>query len=180
MIKKQQKWIALIVVVTFMWLLQVSNMPLNAAGSSEQASSANAEQGPDYFEAISQKAAPAKKKSILPLILIGVGVLGVTAALYFFVLKTNYDITGSWNFIFTLGSNNTPWTIAFTGDKKSGTFLTTGNPVLTGTYAVDGKNVTMTLTYAPTINFSGSFSDKNVMSGTFNEGSSAYTWTATR
>ncbi len=180
MIKKQQKWIALIVAVTFMWLLQVSNMPLNAAGSSEQASSANAEQGPDYFEAISQKAAPAKKKSILPLILIGVGVLGVTAALYFFVLKTNYDITGSWNFVFTLGSTDIPFTFNFIGTKDSGTYSTTGNPALAGTYTVDKKNVTMTVNGQSAIQFSGQFTDKNTMNGIYVESSKSLTWKASR
>jgi hypothetical protein len=51
MINKQQKWIALLVVVTFIWLLQVSTMPMAAAGTTEQISAANAEPGPDFVEA---------------------------------------------------------------------------------------------------------------------------------
>jgi hypothetical protein len=66
MIKKQQKWIALLVVFTFMWLLQVSTMPLAAAGTAEQVSSANSEQGPRFIE--EREAAgtmPRKKASCL-------------------------------------------------------------------------------------------------------------------
>jgi hypothetical protein len=67
MIKKQQKWIALMVVVTFIWLLQVSTLPLAAANAAERVSAANTEQGPDFVEAVGHSASPAKKKSILPL-----------------------------------------------------------------------------------------------------------------
>ncbi|MBN2399505.1 MAG: hypothetical protein JXI33_04105 [Candidatus Aminicenantes bacterium] len=131
MIKKQQRWIALLVTLTFIWLLQVSKLPLNAAGNSEQVRAAHAEQEPDYFEAIAQKTAPAKKKSILPWILIGVGVLGVTAAVLFLVvLKKDYDITGAWNFVFTTGGGSVSYVKTFSGTKKSGTFLAAGNPVI--------------------------------------------------
>jgi hypothetical protein len=92
MIKKQQKWIALLVTLTFMWLLQVSTMPMAAANAPEQIGSAGAEQGPDYVEAVGHKVAPAKKKSILPIILIGVGVVAVAAVLFLVVLKTKYDL----------------------------------------------------------------------------------------
>jgi len=180
MIKKQQKWIALFVAVTFIWLLQVSTMPLAAAGTTEMVSSANSEQGPDFFEAVGRKYTPAPKKSILPYILIGVGVIAVAAVLFLVVLKTKYDITGSWAFIFTRGVTNIPQTITFTGTKASGTYATAENPALTGTYTVDEKNATMTVTGASHIEFYGSFSDKDTMSGTFVEGSYTYTWTATR
>ncbi len=181
MIKKQQRWIALFVALTFMWLLQVSSMPLRAAGGNEQMSSASAEQGPDYYEAIAQKAAPAKKKSILPLILIGVGVLGVTAAVLFLVvLKTKYDITGTWNFVFTVGSTSATLKFTFTGTKDSGSYITAENPMFTGSYTVDKKNVSMTINGDPTIQFSGQFTEKDKMTGTYIQGSSNLTWTATR
>ncbi|MCX6555679.1 MAG: hypothetical protein NTZ12_11820, partial [Candidatus Aminicenantes bacterium] len=97
MIKKQQKWIALFVALTFMWLLQVSAMPVAAAGTSEQAGVASAEQGPNFYDAAKPKPAPAPKKSILPYVLIGVGVAAVAVVLILVVFKTNYDITGTWD-----------------------------------------------------------------------------------
>jgi len=171
MIKKQQKWIALFVVCTFVWLLQVSTMPVNAAGSTEQASTMSAGQGPDYYEAVAQKAAPAKKKSILPYVLIGVGVIAVTAALYFFVLKTNYDIVGTW--LVTYGNGNDD-TYIFVGDKKTGTYTTT-EELCKGTYAVDGKDITITWTgwtggwhiVISSWVFTGEFDSKTTASGTY-------------
>ena len=96
MIKKQQKWIAVLVTLTFVWLLQVSTMPALAADSAEQISSANAEQGPRFIEEEEGGGYKAKKSSALPIILIGVGVAAVAAVLFLVVLKTKYDITGEW------------------------------------------------------------------------------------
>jgi hypothetical protein len=172
MIKKQQKWIALVVALTFMWLLQMSSMPLNAAGTSEQVGSANADQGPDYYEAVSHKAAPAKAKSILPLILIGVGAITLTAVLILVVLKTKYDITGIWQTVWHYTELNYTYdiTMTFTGDKKSGTVFEDhwGG---TGTYTVDGKNVSIVVSWpnTNTAHFTGMFTAKDVMSGTFYE-----------
>jgi hypothetical protein len=144
MIKKQQKWIALLVVVPFIWLLQVSTMPVAAAGATEQAGLARAEQGPDYYEAVARKAAPAKKKSILPYVLISVGVVALAAGLYFLVLKTNYDITGEWTMNYSVpGSPTVTGPMLFTGDKKSGVALL--NNSTPGDYIVDGKKVTINL-----------------------------------
>ena len=180
MIKKQKKWIALLVTLTFMWLLQVSAMPLAATGPSERIASASVEQGPDYYAAVAQKADPAKKKSILPWILIGVGVVGIAAAVLFLFVLKGYNITGSWTFVFTLESETEIHSLTFTGDKKSGTFLFTTFPAYTGPYALDGKNVTMTLTYYPTVQFSGAFTGKDEMTGTFASGAISWNWTATR
>jgi hypothetical protein len=184
MIKKQQKWIALLVVCTFMWLMQVSTMPVAAAGTTEQVSSAGAEQGPDYYEAISQKAAPAKKKSMLPIILIGVGLVAVTAAVLFLVVLKSYDITGIWNVTWqwTVGDTSSGTIVmTFTGTKKSGN-LTDGYGD-SGTYSADGKNVNWTLTTVdPAFKWTGKFDGKDKMSGTMVWpliGSSG-TWTATR
>ena len=157
MIKKQQKWIALAVVVTFMWLLQVSAMPLAAENS--------AEQGPGYVEAAGRQIAPPAKKSILPVILIGVGVVAVAAVLFLVVFKTTYDITGNWTFIFT-GPTNETYVLTFSGSKESGTFVFAAVPMFNGTYAVDGKNVTMTVTLVPTIEFKGQFTNKDTMKRT--------------
>jgi hypothetical protein len=168
MIKKQQKWIALLVVCTFMWLMQVSTMPVAAAGTTEQISSASAEQGPDYYEAVSQKAAPAKKKSMLPIILIGVGALTVTAVVLFLFVLKGYDITGTWTVYYTWqGDPEDDFSITFSGDKKSGTFtyLESGSTDH-GTYVVDGKNVEWT--FSGGTKYTGAFSDKKNMSGVMN------------
>jgi len=50
MFKKQQKWIALPVTIAFAWLLQVSAMPLAAADTTEQVSSASVEQETGFIE----------------------------------------------------------------------------------------------------------------------------------
>lgn len=63
MIKKQKKWIVLFVVLTFMWLLQVSAMPLAAAATSEHVDSANAEPAPNFVERINTSGSQGKGKS---------------------------------------------------------------------------------------------------------------------
>jgi hypothetical protein len=152
-------------------------MPAAAAGTSEQVSSANAEQGPDYYESVSQKASVAKKSSILPIILIGVGVLTITALVVILLVLKSYDITGTWTVNYTwsgwpTGSAN----ITFTGTKKSGTFATQS---YTGTYTVDGKNVVFT--YTSGTKYTGTFTAKETMSGTMvSWDGDPGTWTATK
>jgi hypothetical protein len=166
MIKKQQKWIALLVTLTFMGLLQVSTMPCAAAaaGTAEQIRAANAEQGPRYIEEEGDGGFVAKKKSILPIILIGVGVVAVAAVLFLVVLKTSYDITGTWDFNFNSASPALTWTwnLVFSGDKKSGTFVDAGD---TGTYTVDDKNVSIQYDDWE-IRLTGVFDSKDKISGT--------------
>jgi hypothetical protein len=184
MIKKQQKWIALLVTLTFMWLLQVSTMPVAAAGTAEQVGSANADQGPDFVEAVGHKVAPVKKKSILPIVLIGVGVVAVAAVLFLVVLKTTYDIRGTW----TVKANwsdipRNPFTVVFTGSSKdTGTFKEIG--IWNGTYMVDGKNVTWIYTDYPEekVTYTGKFTDKDSITGTMTEAFAPFsgTFTATR
>ena len=188
MIKKQQKWIALLVVCTFMWLMQVSSMPVSAAGTTAQVSSASAEQGPDYLEAVGQKAAPAKKKSMLPIILIGVGLVAVTAALYFFVLKTKYDLRGTW----TLNRSSDFWwitnprTFVFAGTSKDMGTLTVTGFADNGPWTAKGKEVDFTMTTNGSYlwTFAGTFTDKDTLSGTVNYYDASHningTWTATR
>jgi hypothetical protein len=184
MLKKQQKWIALLVALTFAWMLQVSAMPLAAAGTTEQVSSVSAEQGPDFVESIGHKFVPVKKKSILPYVLIGVGVVAVAAVLVLVVFKTTYNIVGTWSvtYAFTTGytaSGTVP--CAFTGTKESGTV--SGFYGDTGPYTVDGKNVTWTLSsYAADFKWTGQFDTKDTMSGTLVMPSQGVngTWTATR
>jgi hypothetical protein len=180
MIKQQQRWIALLVTLTFMWLLQVSTMPVTAAEAATPAVAADAGQGPDHYEAVGQKAAPAKKGSILPWVLVGVGVVAVTAVVLFLFVLNKYDITGTWNFIFTSAYATQAIVITYTGDKKSGTFTMAGLPQSGGTYAVDGKKVTMLPTYFPEVTFVGEFTSKDAMSGTLTEEGEVMNWTATR
>jgi hypothetical protein len=170
MIKKQQKWIALLVTLTFVWLLQVSTMPLAAASTTEQIGSANAEQSPRFIEEEGDGGYQAKKKSIMPIILIGVGVVAVAAVLFLVVLKTKYDITGEWKYSWK-NTGDTNWkyanqAIVFTGDKKTGTLAYLG---YTGTYAVDGKNVSIQFVYGTnsSVTNTGVFSSKDKISGTW-------------
>ena len=70
--------------------------------------------------------------------------------------------------------------LTFSGSKESGTFVFAAVPMFNGTYAVDGKNVTMTVTLVPTIEFKGQFTNKDTMSGTWVYNGGNWTWTATR
>jgi hypothetical protein len=180
MIKKQQKWIALLVICTFIWLMQVSTMPVAAAGTTEQISSASADKAPGFIEEDGPSKGKAKGKSPLPFILIGVGVVALTAVLFLVVLKTRYDIVGTWNCNFTGTPAFTNFQIVFSGDKKSGTWTLIGWSD-TGTYTVDGKKVTFQFTAEPWI-FTGEFTDKDKMSGNHSWPALAIsgTWTATR
>jgi hypothetical protein len=83
-IEKNKKWITLVVLVTFIWLSYLANAPLQAATENDNGS-------PMAVEKASAKAPVVKKKSILPLVLIGVGVLAAAAALYFLVLKKDSE-----------------------------------------------------------------------------------------
>ena len=185
MIKKQQKWIALLVTLTFAWLLQVSTTPVAAASKTEQVSSANAELAPGCIEHEGNSSYTAKKKSILPIVLIGVGVVAVAAVLILVVFKTKYDIRGTWtvNASWTGISPSAPFTLVFTGSSKdSGTFLE--NNHWNGTFTASGKNATWKYTDFPAQNmiFTGTFTGKDSITGTMTE---AYapttgTFTATR
>jgi hypothetical protein len=188
MIKKQQKWIALLVTLTFMGLLQVSTMPCeaSAAGTTEQISAAGAEQGPGTIEEEGDSGFVGKKKSILPIVLIGVGVVAAAAVLFLVVLKTSYDITGTWTETDTIWTEGAT-TIVFSGDKASGTLRLVEFDD-TGTYTVDGKNVHFEFSlegYAYKWVFDGKFDEKDKMSGTvqylYNTVvSETGTWSATR
>jgi hypothetical protein len=175
MIKKQQKWIALLVTLTFMGLLQVSTMPCeaSAAGTTEQISAAGAEQGPGTIEEEGDSGFVGKKKSILPIVLIGVGVVAAAAVLFLVVLKSGYDLTGNWLYSWKY-DGDAAWVdsnqlAVFSGDKKSGTLTIWGYP---GTYTVDSKNVAFTidyLEYGPNdyVSHAGTFTTKDKITGTW-------------
>ena len=177
MIKKQQKWIALLVTLTFMWLLQVSTMPVAAANAPEQISAANNEQAPRFVEEEGDGGYRAKKSSALPLILGVVAVGALVAVLVLVVLKTKYDITGAWTLTFQYtGDPQYSNTITFTGDKKTGTFKIGSSG---GTYTVDNKKVTWTYS-GGTTTYTGEFTDKSNMKGTMTSNGWPGTWSAVK
>jgi hypothetical protein len=175
MIKNQKRWVALLVVLSFAWLLQASALPLGAAGAGDEMRAAGSEPGPDYYEAAGRKPLP-PKKSIVPYVLIGVGVVAVAAVLLLVVFKTSYDIVGEWQFDFS-GPYDTTAYVTFSGSKASGDFE---SAYWWGTYAVDGKNVTMTISNYGGILFTGKFTGKNTMSGAWVEGGETWNFIATR
>ena len=172
--------------LTFMGLLQVSTMPVAAANTTEQIASANAEQAPSFIEEEGDSSFQPKKKSIIPIILIGVGVAAVVAVLFLVVFKTKYDIVGTWDFNFTSTSpaHTWTWSLLFQGDKKSGTFIDEFNDM--GTYKVDNKDVAIEYDEWD-IKITGRFDNKDKMSGsaTFSDLTiggmdvTSATWTAT-
>ena len=171
------------VILAFVTLLQVSALPLRAkpAPAAAETSVSSPEQGPGVIEEEGAPPAGAKKKSIVPLVLIGVGIAAV-AVLALVVLKTSYDITGSWTFTMiatSSGANNPTWNpVTFTGDKKSGAVQVQGCFDGRGTYTVDGKNVTMKSTYYADWTWTGKFTGKDAMSGssTWHDGADTLTW----
>lgn len=183
MTKNQQQWIAFLVAITFIWLLQVSAMPCAAADAdtAEAIATGHSEQGPRFIEEAGQGGLPGKKKSILPYVLIGVGVAAAAAVLFLVVLKTSYDIRGDWNVSRTVEGSAFTFTVNFSGEKESGVFEANqaGN-LLAGTYTADGKNIEWI--FESGSKYTGSFSDKNAMGGTYlkYDGVTTGTWTATR
>jgi hypothetical protein len=179
MIKMWQKWISLLLAITFMWMLHVSTMPLSARDRAEQAGPANVEQGPGFFEAISQKTDPGEKKSILPYILIGVSVAAVVAVLFLVVFKTRYDISGYWTGTETWWDISYSYRYKFGGGMKSGAFemynTSTFDVIANGSYVVDGKKVNWSM---GDFSCAGAFDSAATIKGsTFYKGGKAGTFT---
>jgi hypothetical protein len=164
-----------------MWLLQISNMPLAAANTPEQVSSENAEQTPNFVEQENSSGYQAKGKSILPIVLIGVGVVAVAAVLFLVVLKTTYNPVGTWSGTMTNQTTNYTWPtdMIFTGGKKSGTFIYTFESG-SGNYTCSGKDINYScMVNSNILSFMGQFDNKDKMSGTWqNESYADYkgTW----
>ncbi|MBE0664246.1 MAG: hypothetical protein IH584_00380 [Candidatus Aminicenantes bacterium] len=177
--KKNQRMIALFVIFTFLSLLHISSMPLRAEQSSNQAGPAikSPGQAPSFIEEEGDNSSPAKKKSILPIILIGVGVAAVAAVLFLVVLKTKYDITGAWTLTWKYeDEDQNSNTITFSGDKKTGSFNISSS---VGTYTVDAKKVQWIYSDGQTI-YTGEFTDKTHMSGTMISYGYNGTWSAVK
>jgi len=83
-IVRNKKGITLVALVTFIWLAGISNAPLQAAAENDSSS-------PYAVEKASPVKSVVKKKSILPLVLIGVGAIAALAAVYFLVIKKDKE-----------------------------------------------------------------------------------------
>jgi len=180
-IKHHQRGIALAAAFAFFWLIQVGNFPLKAeTDPSPQSSIGVQPEQPGSIEMTAASGQKSAKKSPLLPIIIGVVVVGAVAAvLILVVFKTKYDIRGSWNTVITWpwGGTDNP-VITFSGDKDSGILTSTYDD--TGTYTVDGKDVSWRFDWDTTFVWTGKFTDKDTMSGTINWPPDTATWTATR
>ena len=154
--------------ICFAFLMHVSTVPLRsmAVTGGESVVVAGADQ-PGAIEQSAPSGAVQKKSPLLPII-IGVVVVGAVAAvLILVVFKTKYDILGTWYYDSTTNNHERDLTIIFSGTKKSGTLTTSGDGDYLGTFAVDGKDVTIHI--MPdwgNIDFLGSFSNKDFITGT--------------
>jgi len=166
MISSGQKWISLWVVLTFMWFLHVSAMPLAAECGAAHVGQADSDQEPGFFETSSQKPAPAGGKSVLPYILIGAGVAVVAAILFLVVFKAKYDIAGNWTGIENYYGNSYFRWYKFSGDKKSGVVETidpaTFSVISTAPYDGNGKRITWSIYFS---SFSGAFDSPTAIKG---------------
>jgi hypothetical protein len=183
-----KKAVSLIVAFAFLVMLLAQAMPLRADRAPDRGgtSVSSPEQGPSFVE---EEGYPSRsgKKSIVPVLLIGLGVAALAAVLVLVVFKTKYNILGTWdfNFVSTSPAHTWTWTLRFRGDKKSGTFNDEYND--TGVYQVDGKNVTIKYDDWD-IGITGQFDDQDRMSGnaTFvdmtigEKDINSATWTANR
>ena len=180
-INQHRRSVAILTILAFAFLMQISTCPLRA--ETEQ---------PGSIERVGSSGAAAAKKSPLIPILIGVVVVGAVAAvLILVVFKSKYDIVGTWDC--TGDGGDWSHTFTFTGDKESGTWTEdTGYDIKESSYTVDGKDVTWTgkryfsgtNIWWSTDTFTGKFTDKETMSGTYTTvyllGSASGTWTATK
>jgi hypothetical protein len=149
-----KKSIALLVVITFIWLLNVTAFPLQA------------QENPGAVEKTGNPAVMTAKSSILPIVLIVIGVGALAAILFLVILKTSYDITGEWTLNYSwAGSSVSTYPITFTGDKTAGTAHTN---LISGTYTVDGSKVTIYLNNGDSKwEFLGEFKSSIRMEGDF-------------
>jgi hypothetical protein len=79
-IAKNKKKVTLVVLVTFIWLSYLANTPLPAAAENDQPA-------PMAFEKAAENDPAVMKKSTLPLVLIGAGVLAAAAVIFFLFIK---------------------------------------------------------------------------------------------
>jgi hypothetical protein len=184
MLAKYKKIVSVAVMAAFLWMLQVGAMPLHAgaAPAQERKMSASVQEAPGVVEKETQPVVAGKGGSILPYILIGVGVVAVAVVLVFVVFKSGYDITGTWNF-------DASWlhgdviSCRFSGSKDRGAWVFAGyaDPHYQGSYAAVSGNVTLLFDDTPYAVMQGTFAGADRLSGTFDEGNGVkHAWSATR
>jgi len=185
MIKKQQKWIAMFVALTFMWLLHVSAMPLSAAQAKPQPGNSQGSDQPGVVEEVALDAGfHMSRRNALPYVIVGVGVVAAAAIILFSgILKQMYDIQGNWLFSWKRDQDNYWWgqneRMTFTGSKTSGNAALYSNGTIErqGPYTISKKNMQAVLErYQPPsptpyihMTLSGSFQDNNTITGTWDE-----------
>jgi len=178
MLKTMKKLLALFLVISLLSLGHLAAMP--GVGTADTAVAGPVEDEGQGLIEIEDDYGPARaRKSSFTPILIGLLAAGAVAAVLFLVvLKEKYNIVGSWNlnFRWTNSGSTGATVITFSGNKKSGSFQSS---VYTGTYTVNGKNVTWV--YSGGTTYTGNFTDKNSMSGTMVDyNGNPGTWTATK
>jgi hypothetical protein len=112
---------------------------------------------------------PKKKKKKFPVLLV-VGGIAVTALIVFLLTKKkkdDYNITGNWIITETYpdGSYGEQY-LTFAGGKNSGSFVDQDG--YTGTYSVNGENVSFSYDYGLWFSYNGAFTSKDRMSGNWN------------
>ena len=174
-ITNHRKFIALVAIFAFAYLVGLGSMPLRAAIPSP-------DEQPGTIEKVDSSSTTTARKSLLLPIIIGVVGVGVVAALLILnASKSKYDITGTWDILYSGPSSGHGGAI-FTGTKDSGNVQITewwdGN----GSYTVDGKKVIITHSLFK-LTYTGEFTDNNTMSGTATldfGGINTWNWRATR
>jgi len=164
-----KKIVTLFVLVAFVFTVQLSVQPLQAADSQPGIQT----QPPSVVEQEGETSSSSGKKSILPIILGVVAAGAIAAVLVLVVFKTKYDITGEWLYSWKL-EGDVIWramgqSVLFSGDKKSGTL--TYHSKTPGTYSVDGSSVTFDFNYSSDpldgVSHTGKFDSKDKVSGTW-------------
>jgi len=186
MMHKPKKWITVLLIFSFCYLIQLSAMPLQAESEAAAPTAPEMQAGndsPNVVEEEDDSGYTKKKKSALPILLAVVGVAAVAALLVLVVFKTKYDIVGTWTVNRTVAGNSVVRTLVF----QEGGSVSVSNYIDVGTFTKDGKNVTFTTGVTSmnyTYTYTGKFTGKDTMNGnvTYRQGATVQdgTWNATR
>jgi hypothetical protein len=187
MMHKPKKWITVLLIFSFCYLIQLSAMPLQAESGAAAPAAPSMQAGsgtPNVVEEEDDSGYTAKKKkSALPILLAVIGVAAVAALLVLVVFKTKYDIVGTWTVNRTVAGSSVVRTLVF----QSGGSVSVSGYIDVGTWTVDGKNATFTTGVTSmnyTYTYTGKFSGKDTMSGNvrYQQGATIEdgTWNATR
>jgi len=186
-VQKHKMVLSFLALVSFSFLMCITALPLKSEtdrAARPQVAAAPTENQPGAIEQNAPAGHHARKKRspIIPII-IGVVVVGAAVAvLALVVLKTKYDIRGSWLFTYQSQAGWGTWTYihTFTGSRESGTF--TNEDGYGGTYTVSGKTIIDISYYNSTLYHIGQFSSQDAISGDFSWSSwdDYGTWAGTR